>query len=84
MNTRTLLVGLTCALFPVFSSANVLGASEATTSLTALVSDATVPVGAVGPGASELASFVLSAAALVVAGIALSRTGKHPHSRHII
>ena len=83
MNTRTLL-GLAFALFPLFASANVLGAGEATTSLTALVSDATVPVGAVGPNASELASFVLSAAALVVAGLALSRTGKHPHSRHII
>lgn len=45
-------------------------------SATSTLRDAVAPVGMVGSSAGELASFVLSVVALVVAGIALSRTGR--------
>lgn len=52
-------------------------------SMTKIVNDIGTAPGTVGPQASELASFVLAAVALVVAGLALSRTKKHPHTRHV-
>ncbi len=55
--------------------------ASAHTATTSVVSAAVAPVGTVGADASGLASFVLSAVALVVAGIALSRTRNH-HAHH--
>lgn len=54
---------------------------SAQTATTSIVSNAVAPVGTVGSDASGLASFALSAVALVVAGIALSRTRsrRSPH-----
>lgn len=64
--TRWTIVLLLLVAFPAF----VLAKENAT----GTILNAVAPVGMVSAGAGELASFVLSAVALVVAGIALSRT----------
>lgn len=58
----------------------LLASAHATSEIPAQMSDAAAPVGMVGPQAGELASFVLSAVALVVSGIALSRTKKSSYT----
>lgn len=64
---------ITALAFALAALAPLAAYAHATTTT---VSVATAPIGTVGPAASELASFVLSAVALLVAGLALSRTRK--------
>lgn len=70
MNTRLRASSLTL-LFCALAATPLLAAAHDATST---VRDAIAPVGMVSAGAGELASFALSAVALVVAGIALART----------
>lgn len=71
VSVRVLLVALIIGLLPVVVSAR---SQTATTTGELPRGAAQVPL-----RASELASFVLSVAALVTAGIALSRTHAHRH-----
>ncbi len=80
LSIRVILVTLVISLLPLVALAHdkrCVQETAATIETTDIRGAANVPL-----RASELASFVLSAAALVTAGIALSRTKKRHHSTH--
>ncbi len=72
-----LLLGILISTLPFFALAHEESAATGTPELSDIRGAAQVPL-----RASELASFVLSAVALVTAGISLSRTRKRHHSTH--
>lgn len=77
LSIRVILVTLVISLLPFAVFAHDKQYTAETVDVSDIRGAAQVPL-----RASELASFVLSTVALVTAGIALSRTGRRPHSTH--